>query len=181
MFTKRNNYPVVYLLLIAFIFILLKLYHRTADTDDLLFLLSPIAKIVEVATGVSATYIPGSGYLYEHLGIIIDKSCSGFNFACLCFLIIYLPALKYLTGTRKRLLAIPVALLFSFLLTILANSSRILLSISIRTSTKRITEILPNWLHFAEGVFVYLFFLIVIYLLTNLILTQQTQSHEKHT
>src|SRR5688500_15337695 len=89
----NNNLP--YYLIAAAIFILLKFAFNLATHDELLFLLQPTDKLVELMTGSRSEYNTQQGYLHEELNILVDKSCSGFNFWVLSFLTYTYLALKY--------------------------------------------------------------------------------------
>jgi exosortase K len=70
---------------IAAIFLLLKLGYTMADNNSLVFLLKPTNALVGLLTGSTSTYFADKGYFYSNLDIVIEKSCSGFNFLILCF------------------------------------------------------------------------------------------------
>lgn len=179
--SEKNNRLYIYYLITAAIFLLLKLYHSGAETHQLLFLIKPVAKFVEVATGFSSVYIHGSGYYFAGLNIVIDKSCSGFNFACLTFLILNFLAFKYIYATKVRIWVFPVALLFSYVAALVVNSSRIMLAIILSSRLPVSAKISPSLVHLGEGVFVYLFFLILIYIVTDYLLSKLQQRYEKLT
>ena len=122
------------------IFLLLKYAFTIADASDLIFLLKPTNIFVGLLTGSHSVYIECNGYYHETLNIIINKSCSGFNFWLLSFL-----SFAYLK------LPIPTALGCAYLLTIFANTSRIFASIAMQSRA----------LHEAIGIITYLSFLIL--------------------
>ncbi len=169
-----------YLVTIA-IFLLLKVGYTVADNSDISFLLKPIDKIVGVVTNSNSQHLSESGYYHEKLNIIIDKSCSGFNFWALCFMMLTFLVLKFFTKTRSKILVIPSVLAVTFFLTIGVNTSRILFSIFLQNVSTKFTGKTFSWLHQAEGVFVYLSFLILIYLVTEYVFKKLTQHYAKLT
>lgn len=143
------------------------------------FILAPVTRVVELLTGENATYIENRGYLLAGLNIVINKSCSGFNFMCITFGLICFVISGY-PPRRKHslyLLLLPT-LICAYLFTLAVNTSRILLAVQINFRVQQWGFPIPDWLHLAEGVFVYLFFLILIYIITNSLFTKII-SHEK--
>lgn len=166
-------------LIVGLLFVVLKLGHSAAETGDLFFLLKPVASLVSLFSGAPYVYLPAEGFYYESLNIVIDKSCSGFNFGCLCFLTLCFPAFRYITGKKARCFVIPALLVLTYGFTVLVNTSRILLAILINKCIYVWNVIPPKWLHVAEGVFVYLFSLILIYIVFEFVLLKTIRPHEK--
>lgn len=158
------------------IFLLLKVGYTQTSSDDLLFLLSPTNKLVSLFTGSTFSYIKGSGYFHPEFNILIEKSCAGFNFLILCFLICYNTCLQHITRVTKRWIALPIFLLFSYFLTIAVNTSRILISISLSASKNTLTNI--SSFHQLQGTFIYLFFLLLSYLILKYLLNKRIKNEE---
>lgn len=157
-----------YYLAAALIFVLLKIGFTFADNNDLIFLLKPTDKIVGLLTGSRSVYLPDSGYFHSTLNIIIDKSCSGFNFWGLAFLVFSYLLFKYFEKPLYKVLSLPAALIGAYLLTIFANSARIFASITVQNQT---VAIFPNWqhlIHESVGIITYLSFLIITYYLAEI-------------
>ncbi len=163
------------------IFFLLKAVYTTADFNDIAFLIKPVDKIIGIITNSNSQLLSGSGYYHEKLNIIIDKSCSGFNFWTLCFLMMTFLTLKFLIKKRYKMVALPFVLVVAYFLTIVVNTSRILFSIFLQNTTAKFTENNFSWLHQTEGVFIYLSFLILIYLVTEYLFKKLTQHYAKFT
>lgn len=159
------------------IFVLLKLAYTQADTDDLAFLLKPTDWLVSLTANSPSGYQPESGYYHADLNILIDKSCSGFNFWILCFLMLSFLALGYFTQPVRKLATLPVALLAAYALTILANTSRISIALLLQHQSPGFSQHHPGWFHEAQGIFVYLSCLIGTYLAAESALTQLTRPH----
>ncbi|OUJ72908.1 exosortase K [Hymenobacter crusticola] len=142
------------------LFCLLKVAYIQASSTDLYMLLAPTNYLVELTLGSTSVFEPTVGFVHPSLHISIDKSCSGFNFWAMCWLMLSVAAVQQ----RLRLL-LPVLLalpLVSYALALLINTSRILTAILLR-------RMLPStqhyeWLHQAEGAVLYLFSLVLIYL-----------------
>lgn len=166
----RTNNNIPYYLIAAGLFVLLKFCYTFAENTDLIFLLKPVNKLVGFLTGSNAVYHPDTGYFHEHLGIIIDKSCSGFNFWVLSFLLFTFLTLKIFDVPLQKILGIPMALLGAYLLTIFVNASRIFVSIITYSYTKNVFQNQQHILHEAIGIITNLTFLILAYVLVEKLL-----------
>lgn len=157
------------------IFVLLKFWYVGADNDALAFLLRPTDTLVGLATSSSSLYSPDEGYFHSELNILIDKSCAGFNFWILCFLMLSFLAFRYLHKQSHLALTLPAASLCAYVLTIFANTSRISIAIFLQNRMGAFFPENPGWLHEAQGVFVYLSCLIISYLIAEFLLTKLTR------
>jgi exosortase K len=145
-------------------------------------LIAPTNYLIELITSSPAHYAPESGYFHKELNIIIEKSCSGFNFWILCFIMLAFLALNYYSSNKKKILVLPITLFISYILTIFANTSRIILSILGQNAANNFITPRPHLiLHNVIGTFVYLFFLIASYLVLNSILKKNTLHNAKLT
>jgi len=172
-----NPKNIPFYLICILIFLILKFGFTRATHSNLKFLLAPTSKIVETATGTDSEFIDGSGYFNQKLNIIIDKSCSGFNFLVLCFISLSFTAFKYLKTNIRKLFAIIFLLIASWFITIFVNASRILFSVFVHNQGFVGSNNNAEWMHQAEGVFVYLFFLILIHLIFNYLLNKIFKKH----
>lgn len=78
----------------------MKFYYRQAGCDSLLWILAPTVWWVEFLSGLSFTYIPGTGYVNHSLYLLIAPSCSGvrfmiITFATLVFSFVHMAALPW--------------------------------------------------------------------------------------
>jgi len=148
------------------LFILLKFGFTLADNNNLTFLLKPTDKLVGLLTGSQSVYLADSGYFHERLNIIIDKSCSGFNFWILCFLLVTYLTVKHFDKSIHKFLMIPTALFVSYLLTLCVNASRIFASIVVQIQADKFLPERPHLiLHEIVGITTNLIFLILAYVL----------------
>ena len=171
--TVQTNKNILYYLTVIGLFILLKFGYTLADNDDLTFLLKPTDKLVGLLTGSQSVYISHSGYFHEHLNIIIDKSCSGFNFWILGFLLFAYLTVKHNISPIQKSLSLPTSLFVAFVLTILVNTSRIFVSIVVQSQTKRVFLSHQHIIHEAIGITTNLTFLILAYVLIEKFLTHK--------
>ena len=166
----HTNKNIPYYLTVVGLFIILKFCYTLADNDDLSFLIKPTDKLVGLLMGSHSVYLSESGYYHENLNIIIDKSCAGFNFWVLCFLLLSYLTVRYFEKPLNKILTIPTALIGAYLLTIFVNTSRIFASIVVQTQTKNILQNHQHILHEAIGIITNLTFLILAYMLIEKLL-----------
>lgn len=165
----------IYYAAAAGLFVILKLVFSFAHNTFFGFMLAPVIVIIELFTGASCVYMPESGgWYFGALNILIDKSCSGYNFWLLCFIMISFLTLRYFERSSYKAPLILAALFFSYCITLFVNTSRILASILIQN---RIGGFLPlkysALIHEACGIATNLGFLIIIYILIEKFLTRR--------
>lgn len=138
----------------------LKVFYNYAETSDLIWLLKPSSEVTALFLRQEYRFIPQSGYYFPELNFIINKSCSG-----LVFLIISVctSVFGFIQKTNsKHYTRVYFSLLIgSYILTILVNSSRILIDQSLKQILGSNVSIA---LHEINGIFVYLLFLVCYYL-----------------
>ena len=161
MYTNKNT---PFYLTAVILFIVLKFCFTLTTNNDLAFLLTTTDKCLGVLTGFHSL-LTSDGYYYEQLNILLDKSCSGFNFWILSFLVFSYLTLKSVDKTVHKILMIPATLLGAYLLTIFVNTSRIFASIIVQNQTKNFLATQQHLVHEAVGVVTNLSFLILAYCL----------------
>lgn len=134
--------------------------------DSLRFMISPVDRVICLITDTNSVFESDIGYYNESLNIIINKSCSGFNFMLICFVMISVHFAKNIKKEDIRKWLLPGLLPISYIITIFVNSSRILLAIQL-TRFNVIKRLDIPWLHQGVGIFVYLSFLILIYMVVD--------------
>lgn len=169
------NQNIPYYLTAIGLFISLKFWFTIANTVDLTFLLFPTDKLVGFLTGSSSIYLSNDGYYHDSLDILIDKSCSGFNFWVLGFLIFTYLTVRYFDKPFHKILTIPFVLIGTYLLTIFVNTSRIFVSIIVQNQTKHTFPDQHSIIHEAIGIVINLTFLILAYILVEKFLNHKTR------
>ena len=169
--SKHSTYYLTGIIL----FIGLKLMYSNANNNQVFILLKPLDKIVGFILDSHSVYNNDIGFFHEKLNITIDKSCSGFNFLMLSFILLYFSLLKSLKSHFFKISAILVAIFFAYSFTLFVNASRILTAIFIEKNT----DLNYAWLHEAEGVFIYLSFLITLYISINYVQNKIINTYEK--
>lgn len=159
----KSLHHIPYYIIAFALFILLKFIYASANNNDVFFLTKPLDSIISFVLDSNSVYFEDIGFYHKTLNITIDKSCSGFNFLLLAFLTSYFSSLKVLKSHFLKIIGIPIALFVSYFFTLLVNASRILTSILIENKT----NLNYSWLHEAQGTFIYVSFLIILYLFIN--------------
>lgn len=190
----RQNF--IFYLTGFFILLGIKYYYRQADCDSLWWILAPTTRWVELLSGISFTYISGTGYVNHSLRLLIAPSCSGvrfmtITFATLAFSFVHIVASPQRPSISKffqitcrdsvnpgALCAkirgfcwIAASVLFSWIFTIFVNGLRIIAAIYLPLYLEDaglMGEMLtPDRLHTMIGVVVYFFALLTIYRLVG--------------
>lgn len=156
------------------LFLVLKFSYTITDNNYLFFLLQPTDRLVGLLISSKSVYFPDRGFYYNDLNIIINKSCSGFNFLLLCFLMFAIVAFNNINLNKQKIVIIPAALVLAYVITIFVNASRIFVSIVLQDQAK---HFLPQKsiviVHETIGIVTNLSFLIVIYILLERLLKKQ--------
>lgn len=172
---NQNNLPFYIGLLL--LFVLLKYLYTLSTNDHLLFLLAPTNACIEIATGSKATYLLTTGFVHHQLPIIIDRSCAGFNFWLLSFTLLTISTIHYYSINTDKLLACVALLLISYAATLFVNVSRIMVAILTLKYKNLYTGLSKEWMHEAQGAFIYLLFLIVLYISIQYITAKLTKTN----
>ena len=152
---KKNEFNLIIAWIIfIFIILILKLHFSLAPPNSLKWILSPVVFLVSIFTGELFQFIHSIGYENYKQTIIIETSCAGINFLIILYsLLIYEYGFLKLTPLKSI-----IALLISYILTILVNSFRIITAITILPITGTgSTE------HLILSVSIYLTFIVIFY------------------
>ncbi len=153
----------LFCLLALFIALGLKYHYSRAGSDDLLWVLSPTAGLVEYLSGVRFEKEENIGYVNHERHVIIAPSCAGINFMIIAFCMTSFSGLYALGRSRLKNLWLGISFLTAYVLTLFVNAFRIIVSIHSYEA-----EWFQSWgpaemVHRIEGVFIYLSCLILFY------------------
>ena len=139
-----------------------KYYYSKAGSDDLLWLLSPTARLVTILSGIDFTYIPGTGYVNHAYQFIIAGSCSGFQFMTIASAMLFFSFLPRMETRTKGAVWLGAAVMLSYIYTVFINSWRILVSVRLPLYLRKRgffyafgTWLTPERLHTVIGIFIY--------------------------
>lgn len=174
---KKALLPVFFPGLVVVICLLAKWAHAGSTHSDLLFVLAPVNFLVSIFTGSPSVFDSEIGYHHPSLHMIIDKSCAGINFMIICFgslfSLLYREQAPAFTNFKKLLLSV----LLAYALTLLANTSRIVVLITSLRFSMAHSWIATDWFHQAMGAFIYLAALLSACLIVHKTLQKVTNSH----
>ena len=146
--------------------VLAKLYHREASNEQLNWILQPTAWLVTLFSGLSFDLAQQGYFINQAQHIIIDKSCSGMNFM---LIVISMLSFSYLPKLPLKALFLVFFILLGYAFTVLVNSCRIIQAIWSYDILQEKLAWNPTMLHEMQGILVYFFFLICLYLLSQFV------------
>ncbi|MBW1294928.1 exosortase K [Aquimarina litoralis] len=161
---SKNSY---YYIFGIFLFVLLKFGFKQSNLEDLSFLLKPTDLLLSAMTASSSEYIEDIGYYHQKLDIIIDKSCAGFNLWTILFLMLLYVFIQHSRTHLLKMIAFPLILLFSLVITVFVNTSRIFVSIISQNTLSEMLHLETHVIHEGLGILINLSFLILTYLITD--------------
>jgi exosortase K len=162
----------------------LKLYYSTASVNQLRWILAPTTVLVELVSGTRFAFESHAGYLSSDRSFLIAASCAGVNFLITAFLMVSLRKLwRHGWGTGSDSLAwrfIPTAAVLAYLVTIVANGIRISIALYLKRMSQEVNWLTPNQLHRFEGIFVYFGFLLLLFVVSEKLSSENTASLSPH-
>ena len=156
--------PIIFLFTVFCIGFSAKWYFTNLDVEYSVWLLKPTTIWVEQITGLNFDFLQNEGYVCtQTLPItIIDKSCSGLNFWLMALLLGAFVLHKKVTTLWHFFYSFIGVFGLAWLITIIANTGRIV--ISIKFLPLLIPHIEYSQSHLLLGVFIYVTMLILYYL-----------------
>ncbi len=161
----------------------LKYHYSRAGSDDLLWMLSPTAGLVEALSNVRFEKEENTGYVNQVHRVIIAPSCAGINFMIIAFCMAAFSGLNNLDRSALKNLWPGISLVTAYMLTLCVNTIRIISSIHFYEA-----ELFQSWgtqemIHRIEGILIYFTCLAFFYLMLEKILgwiqykTAQKKAH----
>ena len=158
---------IAYGLLVMLIAAGLKYGYSQASSEDLGWMLGPVASLVEIFTGVEFLKEAGIGYVSSAKQVAIVPACAGINFLVAAFC---MTALALIYSLRRKVIlpiCIPAALAAAYGATLCANSLRIMLSMDLYHADIYTALITPERIHRIAGIAIYFICLSLLYLGTR--------------
>jgi exosortase K len=179
-FLKRSTWNrVAQLVLVLLSALTLKLCYSTASPNQLRWILAPTTVLVEFVSGTPFNFESHAGYISSDRSFLIAASCAGVNFLITSFLMLSLSKLwrdhsqnrsDTLSYTPPENLAwrfIPIAALFAYFATLVANTVRISTALRLQRAPLEISWLSPNQLHRVEGILIYFGFLLLLFMVSE--------------
>jgi exosortase K len=145
----------------------LKGHYSDARADDLLWILTPTARLVSAVSGVSFMLQPGEGYFSrEHL-FLIEKSCAGVNFMIAAFVMLVCAHVHHVQSPGAVPRVLGISLVAAYIGAIVANAVRITIAIWLAAHAAELSPFTPAAVHRLEGIVVYFSGLVVLFELSQ--------------
>lgn len=144
----------------------LKFYYSSASANALRWILAPTAKFVELTSGTTFEFESYAGYVTSDRGFVIAPACAGINFLIAAFLMLSLSRLRSPRSPGKDWRFIGLAALTAYLVTLLANTVRIVIALQLRELSET-SGFKAGELHRVEGILVYAGFLLLLFIVSE--------------
>ncbi len=145
----------------------LKYHYSRANADDLVWILGPTSGLVEVLSGIPFEKEIGAGYINREYRMIIAPACAGVNFLIAAFCVTICSFIHKIGCYPLKYVWIAISCVSAYLVTLIANASRILLTMLVYQSGFAVYWLTSDQLHRLEGIVVYVCFLCVYYAFLN--------------
>ncbi len=166
----KNNW---FFYLTGFLLLLgMKYFYSRTNVNHLTWLLAPTARWVQALSGIPFHFVPYEGYVNHTYQFVIARSCCGMQFMIITIATLLFPFIPQMDTTQKKIRWMISILPASYVLTILVNIIRILLSIYLPVIMQKSLSgsfLTPARLHTLIGTFVYFTSLFLIYHLAGLL------------
>ncbi|MHC1743805.1 MAG: exosortase K [Syntrophobacteraceae bacterium] len=141
----------------------LKAHYSRATSDDLGWILIPTAALVEWIFGIPFEREAHAGAINREYGIILAPACAGVNFLIICFSTLWFSILHRIVGSGKKMIWLGASAVMSYLLTLVVNGLRIVVSIFLYRADIYGGWVTPERVHRMEGTLIYCAVLVLIY------------------
>ena len=135
--------------------LLMKLYYRSATVEELGWILFPVASAVTHFSDVAFVFESSTGWVNREQLVVIAPSCSGLNFMIIAFCMSSFQVLMQCHRNWHIVAGVIVSAGVSYLVTIVANVARIILSMSLYQTDIYAPWLLPETVHRIAGIGVY--------------------------
>ena len=156
----------------------LKYFYSTASVNQLRWILAPTTWLVESVSGDSFQFESHAGYINSKHTFLIAASCAGVNFLITAFLML---ALGHLWRRRTQTLTwifTPVTALVAYGVTLVTNTVRISTALQLRAMRVESDWLTAGQLHRFEGIFIYFGFLLLLYVVSERLTNQRSNTSE---
>jgi exosortase K len=154
----------------------LKFYYSNATANELLWILAPTTRLVEMLSGRSFAFESYAGYVSSDHRFVIAVPCAGVNFLMTAFLML---ALRRLWRERLQTVSwrfLPVTAAMAYVATLVTNTTRICIALEMQRRGVEVDGLSGNQLHRVEGIVVYFGFLLLLFMLSERMETAKTRT-----
>ncbi len=141
----------------------LKYSYSQASSEDLDWMLGPVAAFVEFFTGAVFFKESGVGYVCASKQVAIVPACAGVNFLIAAFCMTTMTSLYFMQQKKYLPLCVLAGFAAAFGAALCANSLRIILSIYLYQADIYTAFITPERVHRVAGIVIYFMSLCLLY------------------
>lgn len=145
--------------------------------ESVLFLIKPVAYVVGFILGSNCVNIADEGFFLPQLEILIDKSCSGYNFWSVCIFILTYLCFTKIAKLQIKCFAFLLLLPITYLLTLFVNTIRIISCISTAKLGLMFSENYQGIIHEVTGLANTVVFLLLFYFAFGKIINYSKYAH----
>ena len=138
-----------------------KRHYADARADDLLWILTPTARLAGVMMSTTFVLQPGEGYFSHDRLFLIEKSCAGINFMIAAFGMLTFALVHRVGSGTSAVRVVGVSLLAGYSAAVLVNAVRI--AIAMWLAEHPVAGLGAADVHRIEGITVYFGGLVVLY------------------
>ena len=133
----------------------LKRHYSDARVEDLLWILTPTARLVGGVCGVTFTLVPGEGYFAREQLFLIGKACAGVNFMIAAFVMLVWAFVRHARSLRTVLGVLGLCLVAGYAAAVLVNTVRIAIAMWLAAHPAVLSAFAAAEVHRVEGIMVY--------------------------
>lgn len=141
----------------------MKGHYAGARADDLWWILTPTARLVDVMTGTAFVPVPSEGYVSHERLFVIEKSCAGINFMVAAFGMLVFAVCHRVRTATSAASVVGGCLLASYAAAVLVNAVRITIAMWLADHPTAVSSVSAAQVHRFEGIVVYFAGLVVLY------------------
>jgi len=133
----------------------LKRHYSDARADDLLWILTPTARLVGGVCGATFTLVPGEGYFAREQLFLIGKACAGVNFMIAAFVMLVWAFVRHARSLRTVLGVLGLCLVAGYAAALVVNTVRIAIAMWLAGHPAMLSAFAAAEVHRVEGIVVY--------------------------
>jgi exosortase K len=134
---------------------LLKDFYSQAGSEQLAWIIGPTALLTEIFSGLAFVHEPGFGWLDVQHHTVIAPVCAGVNFLIIAFCMSSFQILWKKDSPKEMIVGVIIASSASYLITLIANATRITLSVLLFSFDIYSAWVTPEMLHRVAGIVIY--------------------------
>jgi exosortase K len=141
----------------------LKSHYSRATSDQLAWILTPTALLVDTFSGIHFDRELHAGAISREHGIILAPACAGVNFLIIAFSTLWFSLVHRVKNSKGKLVWLGMSASASYLLSLGVNALRVIVSVFLYRADIYGGWATPERVHRIGGVLIYVFFLLLVY------------------